>query len=231
MTPTFAIAAVAALAVPATATGPLPRVWVDLGLFRNNGPGQFYYDGAFPQYITTAPDPLDGTVLKIDLGGILASFNARAFTKIIVSDSGVNNYGTLSPGADIDFLWLKNITPDNDPRLVYLGPNPVHQAESAQTLAQRIEAIDSSPGSQDAWNLTHVSLGDRGVLGAILSEPELTDSPHVAGRPKVFLRESGALESFHVGVQAVLPSPGTLALLGIAGLVVRRRRRAFLSAP
>ncbi len=226
----FAFAALATL-VSATSAGADPAgpdtVSVDLGLFMNASAGEIYYDGPYPTYVHASPAPgaPDLTEIKIDLWGIISLLGYEAIAGVTVTDTGSNSYGQLSPGADVDFMRLKNVEPDLDVIFAYEGPNPIHAGESAKMLAQRVASIDSFNGAQDAWDMTHVSLGAGGSLTALFGEP-VVDSPDIIGRPKLLLSEAGSFESFRVSMEAVVPAPATPAVLGLAAFAWRRRRRS-----
>ena len=86
-------------------------------------------------------------------------------------------------------------------------------------------ALDSFSGAQDAWDLVHVSLGDQGSLTGLFSQPHGVLFPPLVGPGvNLLMSEAGLSESFQVDVLTI-PAPGTMVVLGLAGLAGRRRRR------
>ena len=229
MTVHTALGAIAALLVtfPVDAsTGPA----IDIGTFVNTGVGAIGYKGNFGDYVSSAKvaGPSQHTLISVDLGGLLTSLGVDAFLGVRITDTGLNTYGTLSPGADVDLFGFDGLSPDIDLLYIYGGPNPVHQNETTEQLALRVGAIDTFSGAQDAWHQTHVSLGQEGSLTVLLSDPQdVIDfpGPGVAGvGPFLLMSEAGTSESFQVDVLAI-PAPGTLVLLGLAAVFARSRRR------
>jgi hypothetical protein len=224
-----AFGAIVAIAVSTSASADQVQVPIDLGTFGNLGGGQIDYDGLFDPYVHSEPvtglDGADHTRIAIDLAGIVSSQDLTGFYGISIIDAGYNMYGALSPGADIDLLVLEHLAPQIGVTFVHEGPNPVHQDETAALLSRRVRFLDSFSGAQDAWDYKHVSLGERGRLKALLSRPmPLGDLPPGEG-PMLLLSEAGTAEFFRVRVLAVLPTPGTLALLTVAAIVACRPRR------
>ncbi len=221
-----AVGAIAALAAASAAGAEPAIVPVDVGTFRNvAGLGVLYW-GPYGDYVWHSP--VAGTPNRwrvgIDIGELLPSLDLGGFVGVSVRDAGINFYGPLSPGADIDLMSLHDLSPDIGMHFAYTGPNAVHRDESAGLLAYRLRGLDSAIGDQDAWDWTHVSLGRHGRLDALLTEPQRVLDDGVPG-PRLFLSEAGAGEFFTVRILAVVPAPGTLTLLALAGLVARPRRR------
>lgn len=229
----IALSAAAALALlvsfPASADTQPPTVLI--GGFRNTALGTIEYHGSFSAYITAgiAPTNTEATLIAIDLNGLLASLGHHAFTAVRIIDSGQNQYGSLSPGADIDQFILTNLAPETTVSYAYDGPNILHTNETASILAQRTSLVDSFSGAQDQWNLTHVSLGNAGTLTANLSSPGgIIHNPSISSLgPQLLVSEWGLSESFRIEI-VLVPAPGAVALLGFAGFLVNgsRRRRA-----
>ena len=171
MTKHLALGAIAALICSVSVHADLqepPEQLIDIGTFMNLGGGSIGYVGDYAEFISSsvAPGPSQPTVIDVDLFGLLSSVDVHAFSGVRITDTGQNQYGALSPGADVDYFVLQGLDPDVEVTYVYDGPNPVHQNESAEVLATRVSELDSVSGSQDAWNLTHVSLGDSGGVEA-----------------------------------------------------------------
>ncbi|MHC4107117.1 MAG: PEP-CTERM sorting domain-containing protein [Planctomycetota bacterium] len=217
-------AAVLATALPAHA-----GVWtpIDIGTFKNIGVGVIDYQGDFGEFVSiesVTGDP-DHNLITVNLEGLLASQQIGLFFGVQINDTGVNQYGALSPGADVDFFTFEGLWPGNEVEYLYDGPNPVHINETSETLALRVSELDSFNGAQDAWDYVHVSLGSQGSLTALFSQPQGVLFPPLEGPGiNLFMSEAGAFESFQVDVLAI-PAPGTMVLLGLAGLAGRRRRR------
>ncbi len=219
-----AIGAIAALA--ATAAGAEPDVSVNVGMFLNQPGRGVAYWGPYGEFV--GHSRVAGTHTRyqvgIDVGGLLSSLDLGGFTGVSVTDAGRNSYGWLSSGVDIDLMAIDGLSEDIGTSFAYEGPNLVHRHEPAARLAQRVARLDSVTGDQDAWDRTHVSLGKLGRLDMLLSEPQrILD--HGAPGPMLFLSEAGAPEFFTVRILAVVPAPGSFALLALAGLIARPRRR------
>ena len=222
---TLAVTSAASAASAATAdTTPTP---VYLGAFMNSGLGQMTYWGDFDSYVWSGPAPEapGSTVVSVDLGGILGSLGYQGFTGVAVSDAGVNSYGTLSPGADIDYLAFENLSSDIGTFFAYDGPNPVHSIESSGLLAYRVKKVDSQSGDQDAWDWTHVSLGELGRMDALLTRPQWIYELPAGRSPILHVSEAGSTEIFQITVFAIVPGPAPLALLLLAGVVARPSRK------
>ena len=120
---------------------------------------------------------------------------------------------------------MKGLSPGNAVEYLYDGPNAVHSNETSATLALRASELDSFSGAQDAWDFVHVSLGDQGSLTGLFSQPHGVLSPTLEGPGiSLLMSEAGLAESFQVDVLTI-PAPGTMIVLGLAGLARRRRRR------
>lgn len=195
---------------------------VDLGWFMNVGGGQIYYDGGFAPWITSGSvsGPTTHTVIGIDVAGILAALDCDGLAGITITDTGANAYGTLSPGADVDLMRVTGIEPDAAATWSYDGPNARHAGEASWSLAYRTAELDSFSGAQE-WDWTHVSLGRHGALTMTFAEPVLLRD----AAPLLQVSEAGSLESFRVSLEAIVPGPGAPALLGVAAMLLTRRRR------
>jgi len=217
-----AIAALTAVSLATHATAGGEHVSVDLGWFMNVGGGNIYYDGGFAPWISSSfgPGSTTHTVMEIDVDGILSSLGYAALAGITITDPGVNAYGTLSPGADIDLLNLSGVDPDAVLIWDYDGPNVIHRDEPSWALPWRTAYLDSFSGAQE-WDWTHVSLGRHGVLTATFLQPQRLD----VYDPILLLSEAGMTESFRVSLVAIVPAPGGLSVLAAAVLLPRRRRR------
>lgn len=217
-----AIAALAAISLTTHATAGDELVSVDLGWFMNVGGGDIYYDGGFAQWISSGfgPGSTTHTVTRIDVDGILSSLGYAALVGITITDTGVNAYGTLSPGADIDLLKLTGVDPDAVMTYAYDGPNVIHRDEPLWALEWRTTELDSFSGAQE-WDWTHVSLGRYGMLTTTFLQPQRLGQYD----PFLLLSEAGAIESFRVSLEAIVPAPGGLSVLAAVALWPRRRRR------
>ena len=232
MTVHTALGAIAALLVtfPVDASGSDPQPSgpaIDIGTFVNTGVGSIGYEGKFGDYVSSAKvaGPSQHTLISVDLGGLLTSLGIDAFLGVQITDTGLNTYGALSPGADVDLFGFDGLSPDIELLYIYDGPNPVHQNETTEQLALRVGTIDTFSGAQDAWHHTHVSLGQEGSLTVLLSDPQdVIDYPEPGVGPFLLMSEAGTSESFQVDVLAV-PTPGTLVLLGLAAVFARPSRR------
>ncbi len=218
-----------ATAVLATALPAQAGVWtaLDIGTFRNIGPGVIQYQGSYGEFVSSQhiPGATDHTLITVDLAGLLASQQIGLFFGVRINDTGVNQYGSLSPGADVDYFVFEGLAPGNAVEYLYDGPNAVHSNETGETLALRVGELDSFSGAQDAWDLVHVSLGDQGSLTGLFSQPHGVIFPPLEGPGvNLLMSEAGLSESFQVDVLTI-PAPGTMVVLGLAGLAGRRRRR------
>lgn len=241
-----ALAAIGALALTAATFAvepqPDPQVSIHAGLFRNTGWGQIEYSGSYESYISVTAAPQDGTMfptlIELDLAGLLLDNGFNAFTEVTLVDTGENQYGANSPGADIDLLALTNLDSALDVTFAYNGPNPAHQSEDSATLHTRVETLDARSGETDSGALRHVSLGVVGELTASITGwttdggndggagPITPSLRGAGGGPALRFSESGNGESYDVYITATtIPAPGVLTVLGAAGLLRRRRRR------
>ncbi len=247
-----ALGAVAALTIASHSFASDPQN-VDIGSFVNTGTSTISYVGSFSDFVSH--EIVDGrNVIGVNVTGILDSLGYDTLWSVTITDAGTNSYGSLSPGADIDLFRIDGAS--GSAIYSYLGPNAVHQVETADILQERELQLDSFSGAQDAWNITHVSLGFRGSITASWTNPLqlhdfITPGPGIidtgmgfgpgsfsytpppqdsegGSMPVVFISEHGTFEAFSVSVMAssTVPAPGALALLGIAGFVGSRRRRA-----
>ena len=247
------LAAVTALTISSATTAAINTTSVNLGTFTNTGGGTINHIGEYDQYISSTAVPGSGTtvhtVVSIDLLGVLLSAGANAIYSVTITDNGMNAYGELSPGADIDLFSFSNFPAGAVVDYVYQGPNATHSNEDPSRWGIRVAALDSFSSAQDQWNLTHLSLGSNGSVTALLGmtlpggpgnpgDPNVPspgvglDMPVIAGgtgaEPLLQISEHGFFESYTVTMEVftLVPAPGSLALLGAAGLLNRRRRRA-----
>jgi len=245
-----ALGAVAALAIGTTAFATNQET-IEVGSFVNTSVGHMAYSGPYTDFVLG--QAADGhTVITVDVAGILDSLGYNALWSVTITDNGFNSYGNLSPGADIDLFRMEGAS--TDAIYSYAGPNAVHQPELSDRLRERTLQLDSFSGAQDAWNLTHVSLGQSGSMTASWVQPlDLrdfvtpgTDDGGILGDdfgggwigwtppieteggdyPILFISEHGTMESFRISLVASnVPAPGALALLAVAGLVGTSRKR------
>jgi hypothetical protein len=210
---------------------------IDLGTFSNDSTGGAYtYSGEYGSFVSSQTQFFDylHTVIVVDLAGVLQSVGANAIVSVKVADSGANTYGPLSPGADIDWIGFDGLN-GGSAAFAYSGPNAMHAAESAATIAQRIAAVDSFIGAQDVWHGVHTSLGNQGSITAAMSDGSnnayaLLHNGQLGGltAAKLFVSEAGSSESFKITMEAMsieVPAPAGLAILAGLGLAGRRRRR------
>lgn len=233
-----ALGAIATLAVATTAFADDLHT-VEVGSFVNTGVGVMSYTGSFGSKVEFAN--VDGhTLIGVDLAGILDSLGYNMLWSITVTDNGFNSYGSMSPGADIDLFRVDGAS--SNAIYSYNGPNPVHQTESSARLAERMLLLDSFSGAQDAWNLTHVSLGQNGSATATFEQPlDLRDfisnpgnattggvfgpgfnpytpplppiDPQSGDNPFLVVSEHGTFESFRISlIASTAPVPAPGAL-------------------
>ncbi|MHC4990221.1 MAG: hypothetical protein ACYTGC_04500 [Planctomycetota bacterium] len=202
--------------------------WVDLGTFRNDGLGQIDYAGNFGAFVSAGVEN-DGTAIEMDLAGVLELLDEVAFIGIRVIDTGDNQYGVNSAGADIDLFTIAGLSEGNGITYSYEGPTPAHQNEISADLATRMAFIDHESGAHEWTDMFHVSLGKMGMVTAMLSDPQgpdVTPGGLLGGGPRLRLGEAGVGESFRVQMATAIPTPGSAATLCL-GLLMRRpgRRR------
>lgn len=221
-----ALGAAAAVAAASTAVAQPKTVPVYLGTFMNTGMGQIGYWGEFDSYVWSGRADCNpgSTLIGIDVAGILAGRGYSGFTGVSVHDTGLNAYGPLSPGADIDFIELERLSAGIGAYVEYDGPNPIHQGESPGLLGYRTREIDSLSGDQDAWDWTHLSLGELGRMDLTLTEPQWLIPDGEPG-PVLYVSEAGSSETFWITAHAIIPGPGPLALLIVAAITAKPRRR------
>lgn len=239
---TCALSAIGALTLSSAALAETQLI--DLGTFWNTPPaGTVGYSGDYGSFISSSPYLFDylHTVVSVDVSSLLQSVGANALVSVTVTDTGSNSSGPLSPGADLDLFAFTGLPADAQSAIAYTGPNAVHAAESMATLADRVAAVDAFSGAQDAWNLTHVSLGTGGSLKTTFSSPSAPGGPlnalfygggsggsGLVNPVKLLLSEAGYSESYRVTLEVdtvAIPAPAAGALLALAGLAGRGRRR------
>ena len=213
---------------------------VDLGSFRNTYPvPTMEYEGDFAQHVWT--DTVDylypRTRYNIDIGAIMQEVHADSLVSITIIDTGVNQYYG-SPGADVDLLDFTGLPHGTQFTAEYVGPNQHHQGESSQTLMERVALMDSTSGSSPG-GINHVALGYLGrlMVGFTLPPDDVTDPGDDGGIDSTMvmastdllllhLGEAGYSEQFQViATFSMVPSPGVMGILAIAGTVLRRRSR------
>lgn len=240
-----ALGAIAALTISASAFAgqqnpPAPPLSIHIGQMKNIGWGTISYTGDYREHVVASKALANGnvypTLITINLSAIIDQNGANAFSDVKVVDSGANAYGG-SPGADIDYFAFDGLPNGVQYEFSYDGPNPVHQGESAAALWIREAVIDTQSGASDSNTQMFVSLGNRGALNAHLNGWSSGGGGGGSGGGPVIpngsssgislmLSEAGSGESFDVYVTTTtVPAPGAIALLGMAGLLNRRRRR------
>jgi len=96
------------------------------------------YTGAYASYVTSSlvANPIQRTLVTIDLYGIMQAAGLTWLERIDVLDGGGNQYGG-SPGADVDYWRLNGAASDVTTSFSYTGANAVHVGESSTSLALR----------------------------------------------------------------------------------------------
>ncbi len=236
----YALGAIGALTMALTAVADVQTI--DVGTVMNVAPaGAYQYTGSFGGFLSAQTQffGYTHTVIAVDLNGILQSVGANALLSVSIKDTGNNTYAALSPGADIDLFAFEGISGDAQPAFSYTGPNQVHAGESSEALHTRAFAVDSFSGAQDAWNMTHVSLGYKGALKATFGTagggtpgdpngPIFIEAPGTGslGATKLLISEAGFSESFQILLEVTtVPVPAPCAGLALLGLFIPGRRR------
>lgn len=229
------IAAGVAAAIGFVSSAQADLTAVDVGTLRNSGLGTVDYEGEFGAFM--AAFGVDGsTRIDVDVVGIMDSLGGGALAGVRIIDTGENQYGVNSAGADIDLLSFGGLPDGVSVDYSYAGPNGNHVNESGSVLGQRVAFIDHQSGVHEWEDLLHVSLGNQGLLTALFSTPidgaDVTPPPasalvtNAAGAGFLLsLSEAGTGESFRVELLMSLPGPGGLPLLAAALLAGRPRRR------
>ncbi|MGI9015052.1 MAG: PEP-CTERM sorting domain-containing protein [Phycisphaerales bacterium] len=209
----------------------------DVGLFWNTGGGTIHYEGSFAQHIASTQQGDRGqyTVINIDIAGIMLELGSRTLLSISVIDGGENVY-TSAPGADVDLFRLNDVDPASY-EFIYNGPTVVHQNEIEAQLRSRVNSLNWGTGNGTLSAGTFASLGEYGRLTARFLEPYILEpggngfnnGGNFGGGGSGFtidLSEAGTIERFRVEIEyGNVPAPGAMALLGLAGLCARGRRR------
>ncbi|MDZ4828802.1 MAG: hypothetical protein SGJ09_01215 [Phycisphaerae bacterium] len=130
------------------------------------------YTGAYASYVTSSlvANPIQRTLVTIDLYGIMQAAGLTWLERIDVLDGGGNQYGG-SPGADVDYWRLNGAASDVTTSFSYTGANAVHVGESSTSLALRTSLMDAVSGDQDFNSFHFVSLGANGMLSATFTVP------------------------------------------------------------
>lgn len=199
---------------------------LNLGTFENAGSGNIHYTGDYAALVSSGQEGGTGEFTRIilDLDALLLSNAVYGIAWVSIIDTG-DNYYNSAPGADIDLFAFANLTPGVTATYSYFGPTPDHQNETHAQLLQRAHALDW-PGNGGLSGMTWVSLGDQGRLTLTLSDL-VTHGTGADGLPiELHFGEAGSPERFMIEIGLVaVPAPGALALLGLAGLTARQRRR------
>lgn len=197
---------------------------IDIGRFEKAGPGDIHYQGNYAAYLSSGSEGLNNehTRIILDLDGLLSSLGSGwGLKSVSIIDTGENIY-TSSPGADIDLFRLFNVRTGVDVSYLYDGPFEMHQNETEAQWKQRVWDLDWGAGGLEG--MMWLSLGDEGRLSATLSDVQFAgqgDAPF-----ELHFGEAGSPESFRVEIEVVqVPAPGAIALLALAGLLVRSRKR------
>ncbi|MHC5003100.1 MAG: hypothetical protein ACYTJ0_08245 [Planctomycetota bacterium] len=221
-----AVSIVAALT--ATAVARADYTVVEAGTVLNTEPGSIQYQGDFGAYVSSFAVG-EATQIELDVSGILAEFSGFALAGVRLVDTGENQYGVNSAGADIDLFSFSGVPDGIDWTFSYLGPTGAHQNESSEDLATRVATIDAQSGVHEWTGMFHVSLGQTGMLTAMLSAPtggtDVTQPPLAGNGLRLHLAEAGSGESFRIQLLMSVPTPGALPLVGLAAIVGPSRRR------
>ncbi len=206
--------AVAALAMTTAASADV--------VFNNFGPGDTYTTGQGWTISDGAPINTDNdqgdaftvtggnfllTSIEIALGYVTGT--NRAFISLYNDDDGM-------PGAILETATVENMGPfgnQNDPEVaLFTGTTALLEGEQYWVIAS------SDNNSWLAWNLN--SIGDTGphAFRANGGPWNISDGAPFEGPPGA----AGTRGAFRVNG---VPGPGAIALLGLAGLCGRRRRR------
>lgn len=215
------------------------------------------YTGAYASYVTSSlvTNPIQRTLVTIDLYGIMQAAGLTWLERIDVLDGGGNQYGG-SPGADVDYWHLNGAPGDITTSFSYTGTNAAHLGESSASLALRTSLMDAISGDQDFNSLHFVSLGANGMLSASFTVPAApggggggggsggaVPTEGGGGSPDggslnllqavpgltLDLSEAGIGEKYRIRLigYAAVPAPAAAAVLAFApALGLRRRRRA-----
>lgn len=212
--------AIGALVLTVSATADV----INIGWFEKAGPGDIHYQGNYAQFLSSDAEGPNNehTRIVLDLDGLLESLGPNwGLKSVSIIDTGENIY-TSSPGADIDLFRMFNVRSGVDVSYLYDGPFEYHQNETEAQWKQRVWDLDWGAGGLDG--MMWLSLGDEGRLSATLSELQFAnqgDAPF-----ELHFGEAGSPESFLVEVEVMfVPTPGALALLAIAGVMMRSRKR------
>ena len=225
-------------------------ILVDVGCFSNINPiPSCSYEGDFEDHVSTTEvegytSTLGYTMIDIDLGGILASVGGGRLTGISIVDFGDNTYGSLSPGADIDYVGITGLDPGVTVQAGYGGTTGAHAGETPDELWARLDTLDAFYGANHLDDAVYVSLGQHGVLDLSFIHAGVPDDGEGSGGPggpgpvtnpwgslatyeglRLQLVEVGTHERFsvHLHVTGVPAPPGLLVAVGGLGMIRRRR--------
>ena len=212
--------AIGALTMTVSATADV----INIGWFEKAGPGDIHYQGNYAQLLSSDAEGLNNehTRIVLDLDGLLETLGPNwGLKSVSIIDTGENIY-TSSPGADIDLFRMFNVRGDIGVSYQYDGPFEYHQNETEAQWKQRVWDLDWGAGGLDV--IMWLSLGNEGRLTATLGELQFAnqgDAPF-----ELHFGEAGSPESFLVEVEVMqVPTPGALALLAMAGVLMRSRKR------
>ena len=228
-------------------------IQIDVGCFSNVNPvPSCEYEGDYAPFITSWE--VEGytssqgyTMIDIDIAGIMAAAGEHHLLGVTIMDFGTNSYGTLSPGADIDYIDFVGLDQGVEVRADYDGPTSEHIGQDSDQLWGRLGALDAFYGANHVDDDVYVSLGNLGALELEFSDIDgggqgggggdggsggsgggIDPWSGLASSNGLHLQiaEVGSHEQFTIHLHtSSIPAPGVLLVLSGGVGMLRRRRR------
>lgn len=226
-------------------------IQIDVGCFSNINPvPACSYEGDYGSFVSSWE--VEGytssqgyTMIDVDISGIMALAGESHLVGVSIVDFGTNSYGTLSPGADLDYVQFIGLDSDVEVNAAYFGGTQEHVDQDSDELWNRLGILDAFYGANHLDDEVYVSLGQLGSLELSFSGTGGGDSGGgndggddddfgidpmgtLAFSPGLHLQlaEVGSYEQFSIYLHtAHIPAPaGVAVMVGMLGVGRRRRR-------
>ncbi|MAJ45851.1 MAG: hypothetical protein CBC35_00865 [Planctomycetes bacterium TMED75] len=228
-------------------------IQIDVGCFSNINPvPACSYEGDYASFVNSWE--VEGytssqgyTMIDVDITGIMALAGESHLVGVSIVDFGTNSYGTLSPGADLDYVQFIGLDSDIGVEAEYFGGTQEHVNQDSDELWNRLGVLDAFYGANHIEDEVYVSLGQLGSLDLSFSNIGGGDSGGGDGTDDgadddfgidpmgnlafstglhLQLAEVGSYEQFSIYLHtADIPAPaGVAVMLGM--MRVGRRRRS-----
>ena len=225
-------------------------IQIDVGCFSNINPvPACSYEGDYASFVNSwevdGYTPSQGyTMIDVDITGIMALAGESRLVGVSITDFGANSYGTLSPGADLDYVEFIGLDAGVEVEAAYFGDTQEHVDQNSDELWNRLGTLDAFYGANHVDDEVYVSLGQHGSLELSFSDIGGGDggggedggnnddsgidpwgSLAFSSGLHLQLVEVGSYEQFSITLHtAHIPAPaGVAVMVGIMSLGRRRR--------